>query len=148
LEKLREHFTFSLIDAGGGVRDVERRIMKEFQYQSSLELGEETFDAIQTIPIVDDVIKHTRQDLVKRLENYQLEETQLFKTVIQFITDEMLPSIKRHLIAGHTVVRTHHPFLNSLHPLLFLSDTSTGSSHKIQALSIWLSMFSQNGVTL
>jgi len=36
----------------GSIQDVEKAIIKEFAYQSQLELGEETYDAIQKLPTV------------------------------------------------------------------------------------------------
>eukprot|EP01103_Thecamoeba_quadrilineata_P018939 TRINITY_DN7481_c0_g1_i1.p1 TRINITY_DN7481_c0_g1~~TRINITY_DN7481_c0_g1_i1.p1 ORF type:complete len:475 (-),score=90.51 TRINITY_DN7481_c0_g1_i1:102-1526(-) len=109
LEKLREHFTFSLIDASGPIREVERKIIKEFQYQSSLELSEETYDVIQAVPLMEEMIKHTRQELVKRLDKYQTEDPDTFNTIASIIKKEFLPLVLRHAMSGQTLVRPKHP---------------------------------------
>jgi adenylate kinase len=41
--------------------------MKEFEYQSSLELATETYDVINRIPLAELVGLHARQQLVRRL---------------------------------------------------------------------------------
>merc|ERR1711991_202247 len=61
LKGLREHFAFTLINASGPIEEVEKSIEKEFAYQSSLELAEETFEVLRTIPLVEEVTKHARQ---------------------------------------------------------------------------------------
>jgi hypothetical protein len=60
LQELKKYFTFSVINTKASVNEVRERIYKEFMYQSSLELGEETIDAIQKIPVVSDITKHAR----------------------------------------------------------------------------------------
>jgi len=109
LQTLREYFSFTLINATGLVHEVEQSIIKEFTYQSSLELGSETFDSIQRIPLVSDVIKHARQELVKRLDNYQFRHDIMFAKVVSVIEDEFVPVIKRHAIAGLAVIRSTNP---------------------------------------
>ena len=50
------------------VQQVEK-IIEGFQYQSSLELGHETHDAISRVPLAATVKQHDRQGLVQ-LDNY------------------------------------------------------------------------------
>ena len=51
LQSLRKLFHFHFIDAEGDLNEVQQNILREFTYQSSLELSSEVFDLINTIPI-------------------------------------------------------------------------------------------------
>jgi hypothetical protein len=62
-------FHFHVINAQGDIASVERAIQREFQYQSSLELNDETFDAIRHIPLASEIAIAARQQLVERLES-------------------------------------------------------------------------------
>jgi len=115
LKSLREFFPFSLIDAGGTVPEVQRLILGELSYQSSLELCTETFDAIQTLPDVNQIVKNARIDMVSRLDEYQERHTRLFIDVIETIKNEFIPVIKRHYLSGVAVIRTPNEiFMSSL----------------------------------
>jgi adenylate kinase len=106
LQTLKKHFPFTLINASGTIEEVQQNIIKEFKYQSSLELSQETYDMVQRIPLVSDVIMHARGDLVARLDEYQYRHSTLFESVIQVIEREFVPVIRRHAIAGVAFVRT------------------------------------------
>lgn len=106
LQTLKKHFPFTLIDASGTIEEVQQNIIKEFKYQSSLELSQETYDMVQRIPLVSDVIMHARGDLVARLDEYQYRHAALFEQVIQVVEREFVPVIRRHAIAGIAFVRT------------------------------------------
>jgi adenylate kinase len=106
LLKLRELFSFHLIDASKSIDDVLRVILKEFDYQSSIELDQDTFDMIQTIPIASDIGLHARQNLVRRLENYQMFNGALFKKTICMIEKEFIPIISKHALSGASIVRS------------------------------------------
>ena len=54
LQSLKEVFHFHIINAQGDIASVERAIRREFQYQSTLELDDETFDAIRRIPLASE----------------------------------------------------------------------------------------------
>lgn len=60
LQELQKYFAFSVINTKALISEVRERIYKEFMYQSSLELGEETYDSVQKIPLVSDITKHAR----------------------------------------------------------------------------------------
>lgn len=81
LQTLKKHFPFTLIDASGTIEEVQQNIIKEFKYQSSLELSQETYDMVQRIPLVSDVIMHARGDLVARLDEYQYRHAEVFEQV-------------------------------------------------------------------
>eukprot|EP01133_Synstelium_polycarpum_P008690 gene8690-10210_t len=105
LQTLKKHFPFSIIDASKAINEVQQSIIKEFKYQSSLELAEETYDMVQRIPLVTDMIGHARVDLVTRLDEYQFRHTDLFASVINVIDKEFIPTIRRHSIAGSATMR-------------------------------------------
>ena len=61
LQSLRDTFQFHLINAMVPLNEVEKSIAKEFQYQSSLELGHDTYDSVHRIPVAQDIRLHARQ---------------------------------------------------------------------------------------
>lgn len=50
-----------LINATGSIKEVLQIILKEFEYQSSLELDSDTFDSISHIPVATQIGIHARQ---------------------------------------------------------------------------------------
>lgn len=100
LQSLRQVFHFHVINAQGDLASVERAINSEFQYQSSLELDEDTFDAIHHIPVVSELVVAARQHLVQRLERYTRDHSALFLRVIAFIDEEVVPTILMHAMTG------------------------------------------------
>jgi len=104
--RLKEKFPFHLIDASSSIDEVRSIILREFEYQSSMELDGETYDSIQHLPLAADVGKHARQQLVRRMETYQIHYKDLFKQGIYLIDSEIMPVIKRHSIAGRAHIRT------------------------------------------
>eukprot|EP00732_Lithocolla_globosa_P003554 Lithocolla_globosa_v1_NODE_2897_length_1831_cov_17.395270.p1 type:complete len:360 gc:universal NODE_2897_length_1831_cov_17.395270:1325-246(-) len=65
--RLKEHFRFHLIDASATIDHVREKILQQLQYQSSWELGQETFDFLSDVPIANDINVHARQAMVQRL---------------------------------------------------------------------------------
>eukprot|EP01135_Chromosphaera_perkinsii_P004424 Nk52_evm2s281 gene=Nk52_evmTU2s281 len=106
LLKLRGHFPFHLINAQGDIEEVQKSIMKQFEYQSSQELNEETFDNLQHIPIASDISKNARQELIRRLDDYQANHTQAFTQMRVLIQKEFVPILRRHAFSGFAIVRT------------------------------------------
>lgn len=100
LQTLKQVFHFRVINAQGDVVSVERAIMREFEYQSSLELDEDTFDAMHHIPLASDIVVAARQHLVERLESYQRDAPDLFRRIIEVIDQEFLPAILLHAMTG------------------------------------------------
>jgi adenylate kinase len=100
LQTLKEVFHFHVINAQGDIASVERAIQREFQYQSSLELNDETFDAIRHIPLASEIAVAARQQLVERLESYQRESPELFRKVIELIETDFVPALRLHAMTG------------------------------------------------
>jgi adenylate kinase len=106
LTSLRRHFHYHFVNADAPLDEVERSINAEFQYQSSLELGHQTFDIIHHIPLVTEVTRHARQELVRRLDSYEHAAPERFREVASFIQARVVPVIVRHALAGRCVVET------------------------------------------
>jgi adenylate kinase len=106
LTSLRKYFHYHFINADAPLSEVERSINAEFQYQSSLELGQSTHDIIQRIPVASEVTRYARQELVRRLDSYEHAAAPLFKEVAAFIETHVVPAIVRHALAGRCLVKT------------------------------------------
>jgi hypothetical protein len=52
---MQKLFNFSLINAQKSIEDVQKDILREFQYQGSFELGEDTFENLSRVPLVEEV---------------------------------------------------------------------------------------------
>jgi adenylate kinase len=106
LTSLKEIYHYHFVNAEGPIDEVEQNILRELQYQSSLELDPRTFDRLNTIPLAENVTLHARQELVKRLDGYELENAGLFVQVVDMVRDKFMPIIKRHAISGRAIVNT------------------------------------------
>jgi adenylate kinase len=100
LQSLKQVFHFHVINAQGDIASVERAIIQEFEYQSSLELDEDTYDAMDHIPLASEIVVAARQHLVDRLESYQRDSPELFLRIIEIIDQEFLPAILLHAMTG------------------------------------------------
>jgi adenylate kinase len=106
LTSLRRHFHYHFVNADAPLKEVEKSINAEFQYQSSLELGQSTFDIIHAIPVASELTLHARQELVRRLDSYEHASAPLFKQVAAFIETSVVPIVVRHALAGRCMVKT------------------------------------------
>jgi len=122
LTSLKEVFHYHFVNAEGPLHEVERNILHELQYQSSLELDPRTFDRLRGLPLASDVVLHARQELVKRLDSYELEEPRLFATVTGFIEQQLVPVIRRHAIAGMALCNTEDPLFANPTAITMLID--------------------------
>jgi adenylate kinase len=123
LTSLRRHFHYHFVNADAPLGEVERSINAEFQYQSSLELGQQTYDIIHHIPVVSEVTLHARQELVRRLDAYEHATSATFKEVAGFIEAHVVPVIVRHALAGRCVVKTNNPLFRDATAIEMLLDT-------------------------
>jgi adenylate kinase len=106
LQSLQKLFHFHFIDAEGDLREVQHNILREFSYQSSLELSPEVFDLIHHIPVATQLALHARQELVERLEQYEEDHKSLFRRVVKLIETKMIPIIRTHAISGHCQINS------------------------------------------
>ncbi|MFK7736193.1 MAG: nucleoside monophosphate kinase [Pirellulaceae bacterium] len=106
LQSLKEVFHYHFVNAQGSVKSVEKNILKELDYQSSLELDPETYDSVRHLPLAHDIAQHARQELVKRMDGYQRDQAELFHRVIKLIEERFIPIVTRHAIPGMAVVNS------------------------------------------
>jgi len=118
LRSLKEMFHYHFINAQGTIDEVEQNILEELEYQSTLELDPRTVDRLRNIPVASDIIVHARQELVKRLDSYELEHSALFTSVTTFIAEKIMPIVLRHAISGVAHMNTEDPVLD--HPLALM----------------------------
>ncbi len=122
LQSLREIFHYHLVNAQGSLTEVEKNIVHELQYQSSLELDPRTLDLLRPIPVAQDIVIHARQELVKRLDEYAFEHPELLGKVVEFIARKAMPIVLRHAISGIASVNTEDALLDDPVALAMLID--------------------------
>ena len=122
LQSLKQTYFYHFINAQGPIKEVEQNILGELRYQSSLELDPQTFDRLRTLPLASHIIVHARQDLVRRLDNYELNHGDLFHKVIELIERKIMPVVVRHAISGVASVNTEDAILNDPDALAMLID--------------------------
>lgn len=122
LTSLKELYHYHFINAEGTVEEVEANILKELQYQSSLELEPRTFDRLRPLALAEEITMHSRQELVKRLDEYELEQTDLFIKVVELIRTRFMPIIKRHANSGRAQVNSEDPTFDNPVAIAMLID--------------------------
>ena len=122
LQSLKEIFHYHFINAQGPVNEVERNILHELEYQSTLELDPRTVDRLRGVPVASEIIVHARQDLVKRLDGYALEHPEHFARVVGFIEKKIVPIVLRHAISGVAHINAEDPVLEDSLALAMLID--------------------------
>lgn len=122
LQSLKQTFFYHFINANGSVAEVEENITKELQYQSSLELDPRTFDRLRRLPLARDIIIRARQDLVRRLDEYEFEHPDILGKVVEFIEHKIMPIVLRHSISGVATVNSEDILLSDPQALAMLID--------------------------
>lgn len=122
LQSLKEIYHYHFINAEGPIEEVEKNILKELQYQSSLELDPQTFDRLSPLPLAEEIIVHARQELVKRLDSYELTQRELFVKVVNEIDKKFMPIITRHALSGRANVNTEESMFEDPLALSMLID--------------------------
>ena len=122
LQSLKEIFHYHFINAQGPLAEVEENILHELEYQSTLELDSRTVDRLRGVPVASQIIIHARQELVKRLDGYELEHGALFAKVVTFIEEKILPIVLRHAISGTAHINAEDPLLDDPLALAMLID--------------------------
>jgi adenylate kinase len=122
LQSLEEIFHYHFVNAQGPVEKVEQNILQELKYQSTLELDPRTADRLRGVPVASEIIVHARQEMVKRLDSYELEYGELFARIIAFIERKMMPIVLRHAISGVAHINTEDAVLENPLALAMLID--------------------------
>ena len=100
LVSLKQIFHYHFINGQASIPEVQANIVRELEYQSSLELDPRTFDRLRGLPLASQIVRQARQDLVRRLDGYEVEQPETFERVIEFIEGKMMPIVVRHAVSG------------------------------------------------
>src|SRR5215813_12130843 len=122
LQSLKEIFHYHFINAQGPIEEVEQNILEELKYQSTLELDPRTVDRLRGVPVASAITIHARQEMVKRLDTYELENQALFASVVSLIEKKMMPIILRHAISGTAHINSEDTVLDDPLALAMLID--------------------------
>ena len=109
LTSLRQLYHYHFVNAEGAIAEVQANIVEELKYQSSLELDPRTFERLRALPLAEELVVHGRQELVKRLDSYELEHTQLLIQIVNLISTKFMPIITRHALSGRAHVNSEDP---------------------------------------
>jgi len=112
LTSLRQIYHYHFVDAEGPIAEVQANILKELTYQSSLELDPRTFQRLRVLPLAEEIVLHARQELVKRLDGYELEHPALLGQIVELVGTKFMPIITRHALSGRAHVNSEDPVFN------------------------------------
>jgi adenylate kinase len=112
LTSLRKLYHYHFVNAEGTVAEVQANILRELKYQSSLELDPRTFERLRALPLAEELVVHGRQELVKRLDSYELEHPRLLSQIVDLVSSKFMPIITRHALSGRAHVNSEDPILN------------------------------------
>jgi adenylate kinase len=112
LTSLRQLYHYHFVNAEGPIAEVQANILKELKYQSSLELDPRTFERLRALPLAEELVIHGRQELVKRLDSYELEHTELLSQIVELVKTKFMPIITRHALSGRAHVNSSDPIFN------------------------------------
>ena len=112
LTSLRQLYHYHFINAEGSIAEVQANILNELTYQSSLELDPRTFERLRALPLAEELVVHGRQELVKRLDGYELEHPELLARMVELVGSKFMPIITRHALSGRAHVNSQHPIFN------------------------------------
>jgi adenylate kinase len=122
LVSLKKVFHYHFVNAQAPLELVRENIVHELEYQSSLELEPGTFEVLRKLPLASEIVRFARQDLVRRLDSYQVEKLELFRRVVEFIEEKLMPIIVRHAISGRADVNSEDPLFDDPAALAMLID--------------------------
>lgn len=122
LVSLKQIFHYHFINAQAPVEEVRRNIIRELDYQSSLELDPRTYDTLRHIPLADEIVLQARQELVNRLDGYQVQHRELLQAVVHFVQEKMMPVIKRYAVTGRATINTEETLFHDTLAVAMLID--------------------------
>ena len=122
LVSLKELFHYHFINAQAPLEVVRRNIVRELEYQSSLELEPRTYDLLRRLPLASEIVRAARQELVNRLDGYAADNAPIFQRVIEFIEQKVMPIVIRHAISGWANINSEDPLFDDPIALTMLID--------------------------
>lgn len=126
-----ERFQFHLVNAMGEPEEVRQRVMNEFSYQSSLELGDQTFEVIKALLPAQGVVKNARQNMVQRLNSYARDHPKLLVEVTEMLKNDFEHIFMRQALSGRAIVRSNSSLLNSSLGLNMALDILTERGYRV-----------------
>lgn len=109
IKSLRNSFHYHFISATGPVEKVRDLVLKEFEYQSSLELSDGAYARVAAIPNAADVSLRFRQKLVSELERFEETIPHVLSSVANVIVSDFLPIVHQCVSAGRARIRADAP---------------------------------------
>jgi adenylate kinase len=122
LVSLKQIFHYYFINGQAPIPEVQGNIVRELEYQSSLELDPRTHDRLRGLPLASEIVRHARQDLVRRLDGYEVQQAETFARVIEFIEGKMMPIVIRHTVSGVASINSEEPLFEDPAALAMLID--------------------------
>ena len=122
LVSLKQIFHYHFINAQAPIEEVRQNIIRELDYQSSLELDPRTYDTLRHIPLADEIVLQARQELVNRLDGYQVQHRELLQAVVHFVQEKMMPVIKRYAVTGRATINTEETLFHDTLAVAMLID--------------------------
>jgi len=122
LVSLKELFHYHFINAQASLDVVRQNIVRELEYQSSLELEPRTYDLLRKLPLASEIVRAARQELVNRLDSYATDNAATFSRVIEFIEQKAMPIVFRHAISGRANINSEDPVFDEPIALAMLID--------------------------
>jgi adenylate kinase len=77
---------------------------------------------IKGLPTAKSVIENARQELVSRLNDYQHFHTSVFLSVVTVIQEEIMPTIRMHVMSGEAHIMSSNPVFREQLGLQILID--------------------------
>eukprot|EP00898_Chlorokybus_atmophyticus_P006178 jgi/Chlat1/6561/Chrsp45S00461 len=109
LKICQQKFHFHFIHADGTKEEVQARIQRELEYQSAMELGDDTYELVRRVPLASEITRNARFNLVRRLDTYQARNGNMFETVIEVLESEFFRIIRQQALAGEAIIRSQNP---------------------------------------
>jgi len=122
LVSLNQIFHYHFINAQAPLDVVQENIIRELDYQSSLELDPRTYDRLRRLPVASQIILHARQDLVRRLDDYAVDHPETLDKVIDFIEHKIMPIVVPHAISGQANINSEDTLFHDPVALAILID--------------------------
>ena len=104
----------------------------------SLELEQRTHDRIRPLPLAEEISHHARQELVRRLDSYELEHNDLFVRIVDLIRDRFVPIITRHALSGRAHVNTEKEIFQDPLAISMLIDVFSERGFHAVVISIFV----------
>jgi adenylate kinase len=77
---------------------------------------------LRHIPLAAEIVQNARQELVNRLDGYEVEHPELLRAVVDFIQEKTMPIIKRYAVSGRVMINTEDALFEKPPALAMLID--------------------------